>query len=387
MYKTIIHELLSTLNQFNSLKIAEQLDYNKFYLYSIITHSTAIEGSTVTEIENQLLFDEGISAKKPISEQLMNLDLKAAYEQSFTFAKKHEDISVKMLCELSSIVMKNTGTFYKNIAGEFSSAKGDLRLVNVSAGHGGKSYLAYQKVPAKLEEFCKQINKRRKSVDPKDIYSIYELSFDAHYLLVQIHPWVDALVPEGTELNNFHSCKRHEATYGNGRMSRLIMNQIQMEYGVIPSCIHKENKATYIEALVKSEETDDLTPFRNFMFSEHINTLKKQISEYEKSINDYPFAIDEGNIIGEKNYPYSANNILSGESSTLEYKKQIPEDHTKFLKTVVAFANGNGGRIIFGIDDITHEVLGMDEENIFKTIDSISDMIYNNCTQIGRAHV
>ena len=32
-------------------------------LYSIVTHSTAIEGSTVTEIENQLLFDECIAAK------------------------------------------------------------------------------------------------------------------------------------------------------------------------------------------------------------------------------------------------------------------------------------------------------------------------------------
>lgn len=32
-------------------------------MYSLITHSTVIEGSTVTEIENQLLFDEGISAK------------------------------------------------------------------------------------------------------------------------------------------------------------------------------------------------------------------------------------------------------------------------------------------------------------------------------------
>ena len=50
-------------------------------MYSLITHSTVIEGSTVTEIENQLLFDEGISAKAVI-EQLMNLELKAVYEQS-----------------------------------------------------------------------------------------------------------------------------------------------------------------------------------------------------------------------------------------------------------------------------------------------------------------
>ena len=77
-------KLLSLLTQFKELGINQQIDYNKFYLYSIITHSTAIEGSTVTEIENQLLFDEGISAKgRSMTEQLMNLDLKAAYEQSW----------------------------------------------------------------------------------------------------------------------------------------------------------------------------------------------------------------------------------------------------------------------------------------------------------------
>lgn len=31
------------------------IDYDKFYLYSIVTHSTAIEGSTMTEVENQVL--------------------------------------------------------------------------------------------------------------------------------------------------------------------------------------------------------------------------------------------------------------------------------------------------------------------------------------------
>ena len=74
-------ELLKVLSEYDSLGINEQLDYDKFYLYSIITHSTAIEGSTVTEIENQLLFDEGItSSKRTITEQMMNLDLKNAYE-------------------------------------------------------------------------------------------------------------------------------------------------------------------------------------------------------------------------------------------------------------------------------------------------------------------
>ena len=73
--------LLQLLQQHNNLGISEQIDYQKFYLYSIITHSTAIEGSTVTEVEAQLLFDEGItSSKRTMMEQMMNLDLKAAYD-------------------------------------------------------------------------------------------------------------------------------------------------------------------------------------------------------------------------------------------------------------------------------------------------------------------
>lgn len=59
-----IEKLITLIEQYKKLGIDSQIDYEKFYLYSIITHSTAIEGSTVTEIENQLLFDEGISAKE-----------------------------------------------------------------------------------------------------------------------------------------------------------------------------------------------------------------------------------------------------------------------------------------------------------------------------------
>ena len=87
-----VNDLIKVLQEYNHLGIRDQIDYKKFYLYSIITHSTAIEGSTVTEIENQLLFDEGITAKgKPMVEQLMNLDLKQAYEQSMVLLKT-EDI-------------------------------------------------------------------------------------------------------------------------------------------------------------------------------------------------------------------------------------------------------------------------------------------------------
>ncbi len=255
--------MIATLAEYKQLGIADQIDYGKFYLYSLITHSTAIEGSTVTEIENQLLFDEGISAKgRTMQEQLMNLDLKKAYEQSICLAKLHTDFSVEMLKELSAIVMKNTGSQYNTAQGSFDASKGDLRLVNVTAGAGGKSYLNYTKVPSKLTAFCQEMNERRLTlVDNKDLLELYRLSFDAHFQLVTIHPWAD----------------------GNGRMSRLIMNYIQFEFGLVPTKVKKENKAEYIQALNTSRDQDSYEPFREFMFREHLNNLQEEIENFMQS--------------------------------------------------------------------------------------------------------
>ena len=259
-------KLLRLLEEHHSLGIAEQIDYQKFYLYSLITHSTAIEGSTVTEIENQLLFDEGITAKgRTLQEQMMNLDLKAAYEQSMQLARLHADFSVEMLKSLSALVMKNTGAMYNTAQGSFDASKGDLRLVGVTAGTGGRSYMNYQKVPGKLAEFCEQLNRNRHQLmESEDMIAKYQLSFDAHYQLVTIHPWVD----------------------GNGRMSRLVMNQLQYEFGLVPVKIIKEDKAEYIQALIDSREQESLAPFRAFMMEEHIRNISKEIEEYKKTQED-----------------------------------------------------------------------------------------------------
>ena len=259
-------EFLDILEEHKELGFQEQIDYEKFYLYSIVTHSTAIEGSTMTEVENQLLFDEGLSAKgKSIIEQNMNLDLKAAYERSMEMAREHTPFSIDMLKELSSIVMRRTGGIFNAPGGVFDSSKGDLRRVNVTAGTMGKSYMSYLKVPQKLEDFCKKMNERREQLlKNSDVYEQYRLSFDAHLQLVTIHPWVD----------------------GNGRMSRLIMNHLQNEFGLVPNKVLKEDKAEYINALVKSREEESNVPFQDFMFLEHAKNLQQEIENYNLSMED-----------------------------------------------------------------------------------------------------
>ena len=259
-------KFLDILEEHNRLGFQKQIDYNKYYLYSIVTHSTAIEGSTMTEVDNQLLFDEGLTAKgKNIIEQNMNLDLKAAYERSMELAEGHTPFSIGILKHLASLVMRRTGGEVNGLAGSFDSSRGDLRLVNVTAGAGGKTYMNFQKVPHKLEDFCREVNERRKELlESPDIYEQYKLSFIAHLKLVTIHPWVD----------------------GNGRMSRLIMNHLQHEFGLVPSKVLKENKGDYIEALKKSQEEESEVPFLNFMFEEHARNLQKEIENYKLSIGN-----------------------------------------------------------------------------------------------------
>ena len=256
-------ELLVT--RYRELGIDNQIDYEKFYLYSLITHSTAIEGSTITELENQIMFDHGVSLKgKSIEEQSMNLDLKVAYEKAIELAKQHKPITIDTLISLSALVMKNTGKEYNTALGNFSSARGELRLLNVTAGIGGRSYMNYSKVPAKLAEFCDQLNAERVKSATMTVDELYQISFDAHYNLVTIHPWAD----------------------GNGRMARLVMNMLQFEFGLIPTKILKEDKEEYIKALVATREDEDLDIFRGFMTSMMEQNLQNEIATYLESIGN-----------------------------------------------------------------------------------------------------
>ena len=180
----MIPPLLEAFHHYREAGIEDQVDYQKFHLYSIITHSTAIEGSTITELENQLLFDEGITvAGKPMLEQLMNVDLK---------------------------------------------------------------------------------------VDKSNIQALYNLSFDAHYHLVTIHPWVD----------------------GNGRMSRLLMNHLQFEFNLVPTRIPTHCKKEYIQALEETREQENIEIFRQYMSNLQTRIMLEDLSQYESSIEKSPVWTD-----------------------------------------------------------------------------------------------
>ena len=71
--------------------------------------------------------------------------------------------------------------------------------------------------------------------------------------------------------------------------------------------------------------------------------------------------------------------MVSGESKNVEYKLTLPDKSEKYIKTIVAFANSQGGKLIIGVDDKTHQVVGVDDDNLFRLMDGIANAVSDSC--------
>ena len=52
---------LQLIEKYKALGIADIIDHEKFRNVTLIHHSTVLEGSTLTEIETQVLINEGLA--------------------------------------------------------------------------------------------------------------------------------------------------------------------------------------------------------------------------------------------------------------------------------------------------------------------------------------
>lgn len=251
-------EISALIDRFFGLKIPQSIDWVKFNHYSIVHHSTAIEGSELNDIETQLLLDEGITAKgKQLIHHNMVKDHFEALKFTLEQARQKTPLSTKLLKQIASLVMKNTGAKYQNVLGEFDSSNGDFRL---SGAHAGNSvFMDYKKIPGAVENLVVELNKAMPKLENHK--EVLETSFDAHYNLVSIHPFAD----------------------GNGRTSRLLMNYVQHYHGLPLSIVFKEDKAEYYEAIIQTREEKNPSFFRNFMAGQYVKLLKNEINKVSAS--------------------------------------------------------------------------------------------------------
>ncbi|MDR1561731.1 MAG: Fic family protein [Dysgonamonadaceae bacterium] len=229
-----------------------QVDMKKFTCYAITYHSTAIEGSTLTEGQVYDLLDQDIPAKnKPFSEQQMVIDHQKALIYTLNRANEKQPLTEQLIKEIGGMVIRNTGSIYNTVLGVFDSTKGDYRLVNVHAG--ARTFPNYSKVPDLMKSFVEATNRR--IAEAKTFQQKCEAAFYAHFQFVSIHPFAD----------------------GNGRTSRLIMNYLLAAFDLPVFYVYKSSRISYIQALEKARETDNLQPFYSFMFGQYKKFLEKEI--------------------------------------------------------------------------------------------------------------
>lgn len=71
--------------------------------------------------------------------------------------------------------------------------------------------------------------------------------------------------------------------------------------------------------------------------------------------------------------------IFSGESKNIEYKVTLPDKSEKYMKTIVAFANTQGGKLVVGVDDKTHQIVGVENDVLFQLMDGIANAVSDSC--------
>ncbi|WP_041740115.1 RNA-binding domain-containing protein, partial [Echinicola vietnamensis] len=69
--------------------------------------------------------------------------------------------------------------------------------------------------------------------------------------------------------------------------------------------------------------------------------------------------------------------IQKGESKTLELKESLPKNES-IAKTIVAFSNTSGGKLIIGVNDQL-SIVGIDDSMLFEIQDKIASIISDSC--------
>ncbi|MBI3762060.1 MAG: Fic family protein, partial [Chloroflexi bacterium] len=175
-------------------------------------HSNAIEGSTLTLRETEVILHDGLTVGgKTLREHLDAVNHKHAIDFVEALAREAEPFTEHNLRQIHALVLK----------GVDDEEAGRYRRGNVRISGSEFSPPDPVAVPGRMRDFAIWLNGEAKSL------SAVERAALAHFRLVDIHPFAD----------------------GNGRTARLLMNLILIQQGYPPAIVRREERLAYYAAL------------------------------------------------------------------------------------------------------------------------------------------
>ena len=257
-----VNSLKSFLDSFRPLSPIVVKKMSELYTVKFTYNSNAIEGSTLTERETALVLEKGLTiGGKPLRDHLEAQGHQKAIEWIEKIAKEPDrPVSEKDVLELHRIV------FYK----VDETWAGKYRTTNVQIAGTNKIFPSFFDVAELMSQFISWLN----SLQAHQIATI-ERAAEAHYRLVNIHPFVD----------------------GNGRIARLLMNLILLQNGFPIAVITNEKRSDYLSFLEQADEGNFL-PFNRLIIEavrnslcEYLNVIASAESERDKGSEFYEFIV------------------------------------------------------------------------------------------------
>ena len=232
-------EFIENLEKNQKLRIIH-LSEKQWRLFSeLFTYNTnAIEGSELNSIEVKEILEKGKWPKKSKEDIAETYGVNNAIE---FIRNTKEHISLELINELHRIVFKNS----KEFAGEFRK-RGEEVVVRDGLGNIVHYGAPQSRVVSLLHELIEWYDKN------KNKYPALVLASVVHNQFENIHPFRD----------------------GNGRVGRLLLNNILIKNGLPPVNIDFKNRRQYYSALQEYEKNNNLRPTIDLLIKEYKN-LKK----------------------------------------------------------------------------------------------------------------
>ena len=179
-------------------------------------NSNAIEGNTLSINETRLVLQDGLTiGRKSLVEHLEAINHRDAITFVETLAKDPEPISERNIREVHAIVLKEIDPRYGG------------RYRDIQVRIAGPSHIPPD--PLHLDRLMQEFVAEHLTLSVE--HPVCRAA-QAHFLLVDIHPFVD----------------------GNGRTARLLMNLLLMKEGYFPAVILKNDRKKYYDALEKAHK-------------------------------------------------------------------------------------------------------------------------------------
>ena len=237
-YRTVLSpaELgeLRTLEAKGEIKLTHLGEDEWIKFTEAFTYDTnAIEGSTVTEKEVANILEKNKWPDKPKGEISETYGVAEAIAH---IRKTKDHVSLDLLRELHRIAFQNS----KHFAGNFREPGKEVAVVDAFGNIIHRGAPSSHIVPL-LKELIGWYEKNKKR------YPALVLAAVVHNQFENIHPFED----------------------GNGRVGRLILNNILLKHGLPPLNIEMKNRKEYYAALRAYEMEGNLRPMLELMLKEY----------------------------------------------------------------------------------------------------------------------